>query len=633
MNTISKILILASNPRKDLNLDSEIRQLREVIDKSQDREKFQMADELAVQIDDLQRLILKHEPNIVHFCGHGSGEQGLIFQDDDGYPQLVSTEAISGLFKLGSNHINCVVLNACYSEVQAKAIGLHIDYVIGMQQAIQDESAIAFAKGFYQALAHGRPIEESYNWGCNAIQFLLKNNSESRKLEPVDIAQVDIPEHQKPVLLFKGEVKTSTPSSDTALLDQTTSQIGDKIANKVLRRRKQITPIEPEPSPCHTEKIPDFINRILENYFSNSALKWSLCFTGEDESTKLGELTANLRNKFSGTGNGKQIPSGFSYWGIIPTIAWETACRDRLYQVMRNSIQTFKGRWKKIPDEHIIDEKYNYVSLGVGTGEKDQEILARLYANNHTMRYFPVDMSSAMLRSGSQVATEGIELKGSNVLPIQIDFSIKSNISELRNLLDQTDADEPILFSLLGNTLANFEDDRKLLADLSDLMKEGDKLLLEVATTECLNKDAAEAAQREYSDASSLNKFVTSALFQYTNLNVERSGSVEYEGSIEEDKALLVKILYRNTTGETVQIMLPDREYVEFEPEDTIRLLTTRKYTLDGIEKVIASVNAMSSESNSRLELAYELNSPSQGLGSDYGFGIALLLLHKRSAR
>ncbi len=56
------------------------------------------------------------------------------------------------LFELCSDHVHCVVLNACYSEPQARAIVRHIDYVIGMKQAIGDESAIKFSVGFYDAL-------------------------------------------------------------------------------------------------------------------------------------------------------------------------------------------------------------------------------------------------------------------------------------------------------------------------------------------------------------------------------------------------------------------------------------------------------------------------------------------------
>lgn len=73
-----KILILASNPRKDLNLDREIRRLQEVIERAKNREHLEVEVGFAVRPEDLQELLLKHEPEIVHFCGHGTGQQGLV---------------------------------------------------------------------------------------------------------------------------------------------------------------------------------------------------------------------------------------------------------------------------------------------------------------------------------------------------------------------------------------------------------------------------------------------------------------------------------------------------------------------------------------------------------------------------
>jgi len=62
-------------------------------------------------------------------------------------------------------------LNGCYSKAQANEIAKHIPYVIGMNQAIGDKAAIAFAVGFYDALGAGRSIEFAYNFGCTAIQL------------------------------------------------------------------------------------------------------------------------------------------------------------------------------------------------------------------------------------------------------------------------------------------------------------------------------------------------------------------------------------------------------------------------------------------------------------------------------
>lgn len=208
-----KVLILASNPRKDLDLDREIRDLKQVIEKSQNREQFEVIDELAVRVRDLQDLLFRYRPQIVHFCGHGAGEQGLVFEGEEGEEQWVQTQAISDLFRLFSNSVKCVLLNACYSESQANAIVEHINYVIGMQQEIRDDAAIAFSKGFYRALGYSASLEEAYEFGCNAIQLEIVGNSvvkrsalpeSMRKAEVVDaIANTVIPENLKPVFRCK----------------------------------------------------------------------------------------------------------------------------------------------------------------------------------------------------------------------------------------------------------------------------------------------------------------------------------------------------------------------------------------------------------------------------------------------
>ena len=82
---------------------------------------------------------------------------------------MISTEALAELFELCADHIECVLLNACYSEVQATAIAQHINYVIGMSQSIGDRAAIKFATGFYDALGAGKTIEIAFKFGCNAI--------------------------------------------------------------------------------------------------------------------------------------------------------------------------------------------------------------------------------------------------------------------------------------------------------------------------------------------------------------------------------------------------------------------------------------------------------------------------------
>ncbi len=170
---IKSILILATNPKgtSKLRLDEEIREIDLGLQRSQKRERFVLKQQWAVRPRDIYRSILDFRPQIIHFCGHGSGNEGLVFEDESGETKLVSTEALANLFQLFSPQVECVLLNACYSEIQAQAISQQIDYVIGMKQGIEDKAAINFAVGFYDALGAGESYEFAFNLGCRAIEI------------------------------------------------------------------------------------------------------------------------------------------------------------------------------------------------------------------------------------------------------------------------------------------------------------------------------------------------------------------------------------------------------------------------------------------------------------------------------
>jgi hypothetical protein len=86
-----------------------------------------------------------------------------------GQMQFIQPADLAELFEQFASTVRCVILSCCFSEMQAKAIVKHIQYVIGMDSAIGDRAAIAFAIGFYQALAAARTIPEAYKLGCTQI--------------------------------------------------------------------------------------------------------------------------------------------------------------------------------------------------------------------------------------------------------------------------------------------------------------------------------------------------------------------------------------------------------------------------------------------------------------------------------
>jgi CHAT domain len=204
---MSKLLILSSNPRRDLNLDREISDLNNAL---QRLGKFEISLGLGVRAQELAELIAQHSPAIVHFCGHGAGEQGLVLQDENGKEQLVSTAVLAQIFQTFATEVNCTVLNACDSDRQATEIVKHINYAIGMRQSILDKAAHLFSVGFYQGLGSGKSIEQSYAMGCIAIQIWSETNSQSAQIQPDrklkftgKNIQPTLLEYLKPVLLKK----------------------------------------------------------------------------------------------------------------------------------------------------------------------------------------------------------------------------------------------------------------------------------------------------------------------------------------------------------------------------------------------------------------------------------------------
>ncbi len=222
------ILILAANPKgtKQLRLDEEVREIEEGLRRAQQRSHFIVKSRWATRPLDMQRAILEEKPQIVHFSGHGVGEDGIVLEDASGKAKPVSGNALAKLFSLLADQVECVLLNACHSQQQATAIAKHINTVIGMSQAVGDRAAIQFAIGFYDALGAGRDYTFAHKWGCTAI------------------AMEGIKESLTPVLLQKtsAPVKQENSSSPTIENGRDTSPV--KTTHIFISYKRDVAPDE-----------------------------------------------------------------------------------------------------------------------------------------------------------------------------------------------------------------------------------------------------------------------------------------------------------------------------------------------------------------------------------------------------
>jgi len=197
-----KILFLASNPTdiSRIRLDEELREIDERISLSSYREQFELIPHFAVRPRDLMRGLVKHQPHILHFSGHGSTSAGIVLEDNQGKTKLVAAADIAELISIVKDNLRVVVLNSCYSALQAGGIAETIDCVIGMNDKVGDSSAIIFSATFYENLAFGRSVEEAFRLGVMG----LKTEGSAGATIPtlltkhgVDLAKVYLTSHKK----------------------------------------------------------------------------------------------------------------------------------------------------------------------------------------------------------------------------------------------------------------------------------------------------------------------------------------------------------------------------------------------------------------------------------------------------
>lgn len=160
-----RILFLAANPAgtTPLRLDQEVKAVTEAL-RSSMGDRFELHQSWAAGEQDLQDGLLRYEPEIVHFSGHGTsgGRMALEGSSELAQAERLWLQGLARVFEAARGRIRCVVLNACHSEIAAQVLAQLVGCVVGMSSAIDDDAAIRFSWAFYNALGHGMSVKAAF---------------------------------------------------------------------------------------------------------------------------------------------------------------------------------------------------------------------------------------------------------------------------------------------------------------------------------------------------------------------------------------------------------------------------------------------------------------------------------------
>jgi WD40 repeat protein len=167
-----KILVVTANPPSTprLHTDDELRLILQAATNAQQQDGLVISPVPAARVSDVRREILRQQPHVLHFVGHGGRDGSLTLEGDDGRPVPLSGEQLVAL--LGScSHLRCVVMNACFTARSAQVISAALGVpCVGSTREVKHADALDFAAGFYDAVAAGQDWERAFEIGTASVR-------------------------------------------------------------------------------------------------------------------------------------------------------------------------------------------------------------------------------------------------------------------------------------------------------------------------------------------------------------------------------------------------------------------------------------------------------------------------------
>lgn len=169
LNDNKKIILFVASKPIDvgfIRFNQEYQKICDIIEK-QDNCQYKIFTQLALKKEDLQNLLEKYKPNILHFSGHGD-VKGLVMETRSERTTYADSIYFDNL--LQSYSLEGIYFNACYSgKIIDKINKDYFNYGIGNNDVLNDFLAIDFAENFYLNLIEQNSLSQ------NAYQTAFKN--------------------------------------------------------------------------------------------------------------------------------------------------------------------------------------------------------------------------------------------------------------------------------------------------------------------------------------------------------------------------------------------------------------------------------------------------------------------------
>ena len=163
--TVKKILMLSANPDNP-ELDrrnEEIRKIEDALNRATLARLKQgkhdaifespPLDKLNIRATDLSQELSTIQPSIICISGDEDGIEKLFLESVSTKNRPGSSgKLIADFFHLYSRGIDCIILNGCYSEEQAREIAQHVNCVICISRDLKHTRIIEFLSEFYYQL-------------------------------------------------------------------------------------------------------------------------------------------------------------------------------------------------------------------------------------------------------------------------------------------------------------------------------------------------------------------------------------------------------------------------------------------------------------------------------------------------